>query len=84
VEEEKISISRAAEILNLSTRQMMERIAEWEEFGQMNRETQDKRITRADLLHMIAEGEEDVRRGNLLDADSALASLREEFLDTKE
>jgi hypothetical protein len=83
VEEEKISISRAAEILNLSTRQMMERIAEWEEFGQMNRETQDKRITRADLLHMIAEGEEDVRRGNLLDSDSVFKSLREEFFETK-
>ena len=33
VEEEKISISRAAEILNVSSEQMMERIAEWEDFG---------------------------------------------------
>ncbi len=33
VEEEKISISRAAEILNLSSEQMMERIAEWEDFA---------------------------------------------------
>jgi len=33
VEEEKISISRAAEILNLSSEQMMERIAEWDDFG---------------------------------------------------
>lgn len=32
LEEEKISISRAAEILNLSSQQMMERIAEWEDF----------------------------------------------------
>jgi predicted HTH domain antitoxin len=33
VEEEKISISRAAEILNLSSEQMMELIVEWEDFG---------------------------------------------------
>ncbi len=33
LEEEKISISRAAEILNLSSQQMMERIAEWEELA---------------------------------------------------
>ncbi|AHC15087.1 hypothetical protein L21SP2_1704 [Salinispira pacifica] len=33
VENEKISISRAAEILNLSSEQMMERIAELEDFG---------------------------------------------------
>ncbi len=33
VEEEKISISRAAEILNLSSQQMMERISEWENFA---------------------------------------------------
>jgi Zn-dependent peptidase ImmA (M78 family)/DNA-binding XRE family transcriptional regulator len=33
IENEKISISRAAEILNLSSEQMMERIAEWEDFA---------------------------------------------------
>ncbi len=33
IEDEKISISRAAEILNLSSEQMMERIAEWEDFA---------------------------------------------------
>ncbi len=33
IEEEKISLSRAAEILNLSSEQMMERIAEWEDFA---------------------------------------------------
>jgi len=33
VEEDKISTSRAAEILNLSTEQMMERITEWEDFA---------------------------------------------------
>lgn len=33
IEEEKISISRAAEILNVSSEQMMERIAEWEDFA---------------------------------------------------
>jgi len=33
LEEDKISISRAAEILNLSSKQMMERISEWEDFA---------------------------------------------------
>lgn len=33
LEEDKISISRAAEILNLSSQQMMERILEWEDFA---------------------------------------------------
>lgn len=33
LEEEQISISRAAEILNLSSQQMMERISEWEDFA---------------------------------------------------
>ena len=33
LEEEKISTSRAAEILNLSSEKMMERNAEWEDFG---------------------------------------------------
>jgi len=33
LEKELISISRAAEILNLSTQQMMERISEWEDFA---------------------------------------------------
>lgn len=33
IEEEKISISRAAEILNISSEQMIERIAEWEDFA---------------------------------------------------
>ncbi len=33
VEEEKISVSRAAEILNLSSQQMMERVAEWENYA---------------------------------------------------
>ncbi|MBN2861218.1 MAG: ImmA/IrrE family metallo-endopeptidase, partial [Sphaerochaetaceae bacterium] len=33
VEEDKISISRASEILNVSFEQMMERVAEWEDFA---------------------------------------------------
>jgi hypothetical protein len=33
VEEEKISLSRAAEILHISTQHMMERVVEWEEFS---------------------------------------------------
>jgi len=33
VEEEKISISRAAEILKVSSEQMIERIVKWEKFG---------------------------------------------------
>lgn len=33
VEEKKIFISRAAEILNLSSKQVMELIAEWEDFA---------------------------------------------------
>lgn len=33
LEEDKISVSRAAEILNLSSQQMMERISEWEDFA---------------------------------------------------
>ncbi len=33
VEEEKVSISRAAEMLNMSSQQMMERIVEWEDFA---------------------------------------------------
>ncbi len=33
LEEDKISISRAAEILNMSSQQMMERISEWEDFA---------------------------------------------------
>lgn len=33
LEEEEISISRAAEILNLSAQQMMERVSEWEAFA---------------------------------------------------
>jgi Zn-dependent peptidase ImmA (M78 family) len=33
VEEEKISISRAAEILDVSSEHMLERIAEWEDFA---------------------------------------------------
>ncbi|MDA3822962.1 MAG: ImmA/IrrE family metallo-endopeptidase [Bacteroidales bacterium] len=33
LEEDQISISRAAEIMNLSSQQMMERISEWEDFA---------------------------------------------------
>ncbi|MBN2657688.1 MAG: type II toxin-antitoxin system Phd/YefM family antitoxin [Spirochaetales bacterium] len=47
----------------------------------MSMETYEKSMARADLLNKIAEGEEDIRKGNLLEAGSALKSLREEFFE---
>ncbi len=49
----------------------------------MSMETYERSMARTELFSRIAEGEEDVENGNLLDSDSALKSLREEFFESK-
>lgn len=49
----------------------------------MSMEAYERNMARADLLNRIAEGVDDVQKGNLLDSDSVLKSLREEFFETK-
>ena len=50
----------------------------------MNKETHERKRVREDLLRLVAEGEKDLQEGNLLDADSVLKALREEFFETEE
>ncbi len=47
----------------------------------MSMETYERNMARTDLLNKIAEGEEDIRKGDLLEAESALKNLRKEFFD---
>ena len=47
----------------------------------MSMATYERSMARADLLSKLAEGEEDIRKGNLLEAGPALKSLREEFFE---
>ena len=47
----------------------------------MSMETYERNMARVDLLNRIAEGEEDIQQGNLLESDSVLKSLREEFFE---
>lgn len=47
----------------------------------MSMETYERNMARTDLLNKIAEGEEDIRKGDLLEAESALKNLRNEFFD---
>jgi hypothetical protein len=49
----------------------------------MSMETYKRNMARADLFSRIAEGEDDVRKGNLIDYNSALKSLKEEFFETE-
>ena len=48
----------------------------------MSMETYERNMARIDLLNKIAEGEEDLKRGDILESGSALRSLREEFFET--
>ena len=48
----------------------------------MSMETYERNMARVDLLNRIAEGEEDIQKGNLLESDSVLKSLREEFFES--
>ena len=47
----------------------------------MSMETYERNMARTDLLNKIAEGEEDLERGDILESGSALRSLREEFFE---
>ncbi|MGL1893850.1 MAG: type II toxin-antitoxin system Phd/YefM family antitoxin [Spirochaetaceae bacterium] len=47
----------------------------------MSIETYERDLARLDLLSKIAEGEEDVRNGNLVEAESAFKELRKELFD---
>ena len=47
----------------------------------MSMETYERNMARTDLLNKIAEGEEDLKRGDILESGSALRSLREEFFE---
>lgn len=49
----------------------------------MSMETYERSMARAELFSKIAAGEEDVRKGNLIDSDSVFKSLREEFFETE-
>ena len=49
----------------------------------MSMETYERSMARAELFNRIAEGEDDMRKGNLIDSNSALKSLREEFFETE-
>ncbi|MBI9100212.1 MAG: type II toxin-antitoxin system Phd/YefM family antitoxin [Spirochaetaceae bacterium] len=48
----------------------------------MSMETYERNMARIDLLNKIAEGEEDLKRGDILESGSALRGLREEFFET--
>ncbi len=50
----------------------------------MSMETYDRNMARTELFNRIAEGEEDVRKGYLLDSDSAFKALREEDIEVEE
>ena len=47
----------------------------------MSMETYERNLARTDLLNKIAEGEEDLKRGDILESGSALRNLREEFFE---
>ena len=49
----------------------------------MSMETYEKKMALADLVNKISEGEKDLQTGDLIAADEALKSLREEFFGTK-
>lgn len=49
----------------------------------MSMETYERNMARAELFSKIAEGEADVREGNLIDSDSVFKSLRKEFFETE-
>jgi hypothetical protein len=47
----------------------------------MSMETYERNMARTDLLNKIAEGEEDLKKGDLLESGPALKSLRNEFFN---
>ncbi|QEN03356.1 type II toxin-antitoxin system Phd/YefM family antitoxin [Thiospirochaeta perfilievii] len=47
----------------------------------MSMATYERDIARTELLYKIAEGEEDLKNGNVIEAESALKDLRKEFFD---
>ncbi|WP_319560714.1 type II toxin-antitoxin system Phd/YefM family antitoxin [Marispirochaeta sp.] len=49
----------------------------------MSMETYERKMARAELFSKIAEGEEDVRKGNFIASDSVFKSLRKEFFETE-
>lgn len=47
----------------------------------MSIETYERDIARTELLSKIAEGEDDIKNGNVIEAESAFKNLRKEFFD---
>lgn len=47
----------------------------------MSIETYERDMARLDLLNKIAEGEEDIRSGDIVEAESAFKALRKDLFD---
>lgn len=47
----------------------------------MSMETYERNMARTDLFNKIAEGENDLKKGDLIESGSALKNLRKEFFE---